>query len=95
MQFSVSIRKLINCKKDNTAVNSALNDSNTSAEIPAMNSRETNENGVLKIRAQTQEEVDEQLKSFLAHLMSQLGDVNLRKENWIASKLLSKARYQH
>ena len=81
MQPSDSICKLINCKKDNTAVNLTLNDSNTSAGSPAMNSRETNENGVFKIRGLTQEEVDEQFKSFPAPLMSQLEDVNLRKEN--------------
>ena len=52
-----------------------MNEDSSSTGGPSMNSPETNENEDSEMRALTQEEIDEQIKSFIAPLTRQLEDL--------------------
>ena len=70
-----SIRKLRNGKKYDTASNTIKSENSNSEGNPAMNSRGTNKNEDPEVHAITQEEVDEQIKNFIATLTRKLWDL--------------------
>ena len=70
-----SIRELRNGKIYDTARNTTVNENSISESSSAINFRETNENEVPEIHNLTQEEFNEQIKSFIALLTRQLEDL--------------------
>ena len=85
-------------KKYDTAINATLGQISSSLVTLAMNSLETNQNEGPEVRALTQEEVGEQIKSFIAPPTREVDRgsdwARLKNYNCNASDALRKGRYQ-
>ena len=75
MQTFVSISELRNGKRYNTGKKTTMSESSSSKGSRAVNSHETSKNEGPEIRALTQEEVNEQVKSSIVFLTRQLEDL--------------------
>ena len=75
MPASASIRELRNGRKHDNAIENVMIERNYSKGIAFMIAPETNDSDGPKIGAKTQEEMDEQIRNFIASLMGQLDDL--------------------